>query len=151
MGWIWNILLSCSSEEFWPDDADGPEETCEPLEQINQWIPDDEFVDLTPPTYADGAGYGMDAWLFGGGFRRFDIDGFIRVVEAQNWKDRPNLQLWVKGGEEGPGDHAFAQIELRARQSSEPKRKPKGSAPSGRKALAKGRRRKMAAPRPRRG
>jgi hypothetical protein len=113
MGWIWNVLLCCSNEEFWTDDADEPSETCEPLERINQWIPDGKLVDLTKPTYAKGAGSGMDAWLFGGGFKHFDIDAFVRVVEEQPWKDRPNLQLWVKG-DGSTSNEPFTPVRLRA-------------------------------------
>jgi hypothetical protein len=29
----------------------------------------------------------MDTDLFGGGFNRFDINGFIEIVESQGWKD----------------------------------------------------------------
>ena len=37
------------------------------LDQINAWIPYGELVDLSGPTYAEGAGYGMTANLYGGG------------------------------------------------------------------------------------
>jgi hypothetical protein len=118
VGWVWNVLLSCSNEEF-PDDAKGnTPETCEPLERINRWIPDGKLVDLTKPTYSKGAGYGMDANLFGGGYKHFDIEGFIKVVEAQDWKNREKVQLWVKGAEEGMGEDPFTLIKLRRRRAS---------------------------------
>lgn len=146
MGWIWNILLSCSSEEFWSDDADGPDDTCEPLENINRWIAGGKLVDLTPPTYADGAGSGMDAYLFGGGFNHLNIEGFIRLVETQNWKDRPNLQLWVKG-DGATGEQRFTQVRLRSRPANETKRKAKSSARSIRKPRANRRQQSSSAPR----
>lgn len=55
-------------------------------------------MSLIQPTCEKNAGYGMDANLYGGGFKHFDIESFISVVERQNWKDRDNVQLWVKGG-----------------------------------------------------
>lgn len=120
MGWVWNVLLSCSNEEFWEDD-EFDEETCEPLERINQWIPHGKLVSLIGPTYVEGVGYGMDANLFGGGYKHFDIEGFIKVVEAQDWKDRAKVQLWVKEGQEGVDDEPFTLIKLRRRRSTRPK------------------------------
>lgn len=121
MGWVWNVLLSCSNEEFWEDGEDEARDTCEPLERINQWIPHGKLVSLIGPTYVEGVGYGMDANLFGGGYKHFDIDGFIDVVEAQDWKDRAKVQLWVKGAEEGMGEESFTLIKLRPRRSRRPK------------------------------
>lgn len=78
-------------------------------------------MSLTGPTYEDDAGYGMDANLFGGGFKHFDIEGFIEVIEGQNWRDRANVQLWVKGGEEGMCHDPFALVKLGRRKSARPK------------------------------
>jgi hypothetical protein len=117
VGWVWNVLLSCSNEEFWDDGSGDVSETCEPLRQINRWIPDGKLVSLVGPTYARGAGNGMGAYLFGGGFKHFDIEGFIKVVEAQNWKDRAKVQLWVKGAEEGVGEEPFTLVRLRRRSA----------------------------------
>jgi hypothetical protein len=97
MSWVWNIVLSFSDEEYWEPDEDEPRETCEPLERINEWIPYGRLVNLVEPTYREGAGYGMTVNLFGGGFKHFDIESFIQVVEAQSWKDPDNVQLWLKG------------------------------------------------------
>jgi hypothetical protein len=108
MSWVWNVLLSFSFEEFWEDDEEEARETCEPLERINAWIPHGELVSLTEPTYANGAGYGMHANLYGGGFKHFDIEGFIAVVAAQAWKDPANLQLWIKAEER----ESWEQVEL---------------------------------------
>ena len=108
MGWVWNVLLSHSNEELWADGEDEPRETCQPIEEINEWISNGKLVDLVKPTYANGAGNGLDANLYGGGFKHFDIDGFIEVVEARNWKERAKVQLWVKGAEEGMGEDPFA-------------------------------------------
>ena len=122
MGFIWNIMLSFSDEELcWDDDEDEPPEPrkYEPLERINAWIESEgsgRLVELIGPTYDDNAGYGMDANLYGGGFKHFDIEGFIKVVECQNWKDRGAVQLWVKGAEEGTGEDPFVLIKLRRRK-----------------------------------
>lgn len=116
MGLIWNVVLSFGNEEWWEGDEDQPRETCEPLERINAWIPDGKLVDLVGPTYADDAGSGLDANLYGGGFKHFDIDAFIKVVEAQAWKDRPQVQLWIKGQVEGLDDGSgFEAVPLRPR------------------------------------
>ena len=69
----------------------------------------------------------MDAHLFGGGYKRFDMEGFIKVVEAQDWKDQAKVQLWVKGAEEGMGEEAFSLIKLRRWRSTHPKREAKRS------------------------
>ena len=113
MSWVWSVLLSCSRVEFCPDDEGAAAETCEPLDRINQWIPSGKLVSLVQPTYAKGAGYGMDAFLFGGGYKHFDIEGFVAVVEAQAWREPTKVQLWVKGAEEGLGDDLFTEIRLR--------------------------------------
>ena len=82
------------------------------LERINAWIGTGRLVSLTSRTYDDDASYGLDANLHGGGFKHFDIDGFIAVVKAQEWKSRSKVQLWVKGGEEGMWDDPFTLIKL---------------------------------------
>ena len=56
MGFVWNIMLSFDNEELWPDGADQPTESCEPLDRINAWIPDGRLVSLVGPTYRDNAG-----------------------------------------------------------------------------------------------
>ncbi len=138
MGYVWNVMLSFDNEELWEDDEDEPRETCEPLERINAWIPYGQLVSLTGPTYHEEAGYGMDANLYGGGFKNFDIDGLIEVVEAQAWKERSKVQLWVKGAEEGMGEEPFTLIKLGPRPSSRPKPKAKRSARSKPKGRTKG-------------
>jgi hypothetical protein len=114
MGFVWNVMLSFDDEEWWDDAADEARATCEPLERINAWLPHGRLVSLTGPTYADGAGSGMDANLYAGGFKHFDIDGFIEVVKAQRWKARSKVQLWIKGAEEGMATEPFIQVGLGA-------------------------------------
>ncbi len=136
MGFIWNIMLSFSNEELWVDGEDEPVEPleCKPLERINAWIDSESsilkgrgsehdehdgngrLVELIGPTYDDNAGHGMDANLVGGGFKHFNIDGFIEVVESQNWKEWGAVQLWIKGGEEGMNDSLFELVKLRRRK-----------------------------------
>lgn len=113
MGFLWNVMLSFSNEELWEDDEDQPRETCEPLERINEWIPTGKLVELIGPTYAEDASSGLDANLYGGGFKHLDIDAFIKVVEAQPWKDRANVQLWIRGGSEGLDNGPFEAVKLR--------------------------------------
>ena len=123
-------MLSFSGEELWVNGEDEPLEPleCKPLKQINIWIDSrgsnewsgsesehsgyGRLVELIGPTYDDNAGYGMDAILIGGGFKHFNIDGFIEVVEGQNWKKRGAVQLWIKGGEEGMNDSLFELVKL---------------------------------------
>jgi hypothetical protein len=76
------------------------------------------LVSLIGPTYDDDAGYGMDANLYGGGFKHFDIEAFIEVVKAQDWKVRSKVQLWVKGAEEGMGTEPFTLIKLGRRSEA---------------------------------
>jgi len=112
MGWVSNVMLSFSNDELWEDDEEKPRETCEPLEQINKWIKNGRLVSLVGPTYKDTAGYGMDANLYGGGFKHFDVEEFIKVVSNQNWKNRTRVQLWVKEGQEGMDEDDFTFIKL---------------------------------------
>jgi hypothetical protein len=123
MGFVWNVVLSFSNEEFWEDGEDEPRATCEPLQRINEWISDGRLVDLTKPTYAKGAGSGLDANLYGGGFKHFDIEAFIQVVASQDWKDRAAVQLFVKGAEEGMGEGPFHLARLPRPRKSQPKKK----------------------------
>lgn len=142
MGFVWNVLLAFDSAEYWEDGEEESRDTCEPLEQINAWLPHGRLVTLVGPTYADGVGNGMDANLYGCGFKHFDIEGFIEVVKNQNWKARSKVQLWVKGAEEGMGTDPFTLIKLGGRRR-------KGSAahkpPAAKKPFTNGR--KSAAPR----
>jgi hypothetical protein len=119
MAFVWNVMLSFSDDEWWEDGEDEPRETCEPLERINAWIEHGWLVNLISPTYGDGVGYGMHANLYGGGYKHFDIEGFIEVVQAQEWKDRANLQLWIKGEEE----ESWTPIKIRRRKARQPKRR----------------------------
>lgn len=80
MGWVWNVMLSFDNEELWEDGADEARETCEPLERINAWLPHGRLVSLIAASYDYDAGYGMDANLYGGGFKHLDIEGFIEVA-----------------------------------------------------------------------
>jgi hypothetical protein len=118
MGFVWNVMLSFDNDELWEEERDEPGELCEPLERINAWIPHGRLVSLTSPTYGDGAGYGIDANLYGGGFKHFDIEGFIEVVRAQNWRARSKVQLWIKGAEEGMGTEPFTLVKLAARSAA---------------------------------
>lgn len=117
MSFVWNVMLSFDNEEFWEDGGDESRETCEPLDRINAWLSPARLVSLTGSTYEEDAGYGMDANLYGGGFKHFDIEGFIEVVKAQHWKARSKVQLWIKGAEEGMGEEPFTLIKLGGRPS----------------------------------
>jgi hypothetical protein len=117
MGFVWNVMLSFDNEELWEDGEDEARETCESLDCINAWLDHGRLVSLIGPTYDDDAGNGMDANLYGGGFKHFDIEGFIEIVQAQNWKARSKVQLWVKGAEEGMGTEPWSLIKLGGRRS----------------------------------
>jgi len=112
MGWVWNIMLSFDNEELWEDGEEEARETCELLEAINTQINHGRLVSLVGPTYEDGVGNGMDANLYGGGFKNFDIEEFIELVRSQKWKKRSKVQLWIKGAEEGMGDQPFKLVRL---------------------------------------
>ncbi len=117
MGFVWNVMLAFDNEERCEDGADEAGETCEPLDRINAWLDHGRLVSLIGATYNDGAGKGMDANLYGGGFKHFDIEAFIEVVRVQNWKARSKVQLWVKGAEEGMGSEPWTLLKLGGRRS----------------------------------
>lgn len=116
MGFVWNVMLSFDNEELWEEGADEAGETCEPLDQINGWLEHGRLVSLIGPTYDDDAGNGLDANLYGGGFKNFDIESFVQLVQAQNWKVRSKVQLWVKGAEEGMGTEPWTLVKLGGRR-----------------------------------
>ncbi len=97
MGWVTTIMLSFSNEECWKDGDDDQVEPldCKPIKKINAWIYGGNrdrtgwgrLVEIIDPTYNGDIGQGMDANLLGGGFKNFNIDGFIEVVESQKWKE----------------------------------------------------------------
>ena len=122
MSFIHNVLLSFSDEECWGEAEAEPchPDKCPPLQAINKWIKHGELVSLIEPTYVEGVGYGMHANLYGGGFNHFDFEGFVRVVEAQDWKDREHLQVWLKAEEE----QSFSPVPLRRRRQSNPNARP---------------------------
>ena len=124
MGVVWSILLSFDNEEWWEDGKDRPRDNCEPLDRINQWIHSGELVDLAGTSFKRGAGNGIDANLFGGGFKHFDIKGFIDVLNTQAWKERAKVQLWVRGAEEGMAEETFTAIKLRTRRAARSKPQP---------------------------
>jgi len=134
MGWICNVLLSFSNEELWVDGEDENRDTCEPLERINAWIDHGRLVSLVGPTFGDDVGYGMDANLYGGGFKHFDMRAFIEVVKAQDWKERAKVQLWIKEGQEGVDDDPFTVVSLGRLKAVPPepvpRPKPKGQSRS---------------------
>jgi|SRR5579872_4052627 len=120
MSFIWNVMLAFDNEEIGEDEQELGEK-CEPLERINAWLSPGRLVSLISPTYENEVGSGMDADSFGGGFKHFDIDGFIEIVKAQEWKDRSKVQLWVKGAEEGMSAEPFALVKFgRRRAASNP-------------------------------
>ena len=130
MGFVWNVMLSFDNEEFWEDGEDEPRETRVPLERINAWLDPNRLVSLVGPTF-DDAGNGMHANLFGGGFKHFDIEGFIEAVKSQAWKARHKVQLWVAGAEEGMGEQPFMPIKLgRRRRESATRKRSAGVKPS---------------------
>jgi hypothetical protein len=97
-------MFAFSDDEFWEEDEEEPQEACQPLEQINDWIKHGKLESLIANR--------LDANLYGGGFKHFDINGFIEVVRSQNWKRPDRVQLWIKGGEEGMNDEPFTEVGL---------------------------------------
>jgi hypothetical protein len=124
MGWVWNMMVSFSDEEFWDEGADEARETCAAIDAINAWLPHGKLADLT-------RGTDMAANLYGGGFKHFDIGVFVQVVRRQDWHDRKAVQLWVRG-ETAP---KFVAIAL----GRKPRVSPAGAQ---KKAPAKGRKRR---------
>jgi hypothetical protein len=119
MAWVWNVMVSFSDEELWDEGADDARETCAAIEAINAWMPHGKLADLT-------RGTAMTANLYGGGFKHFEIEGFIDVVRRQDWHDRKAVQLWVKG----ETDLEFVAVPLgpkpRATAAPTKKARPKG-------------------------
>ena len=60
MSFVVNILLNMSPDEFWCDDTDVSgdlADSCEALDNLNDWIPEGQLVNITGPTYSEGAGH----------------------------------------------------------------------------------------------
>ena len=90
-------MLSFTNQEFWRDGEDDARERCEALDLINRQLPTDcQLVDLTKSTFKAGVGCGMEAHVYGGGFKRFDSTGFIEAVVAAPWRDPDNVQWFLK-------------------------------------------------------
>lgn len=97
MSFVWNVMLSFSNEEFWRDDEENARERCDALDHVNKLLPAGcKLVDLTKPTFKEGVGYGMEANVYGGGFKHFDVAGFIAIVAAQKWQNPDNVQVFLK-------------------------------------------------------
>jgi hypothetical protein len=111
MGWIWTVMVSFSNEELWEEGEGEAKDNCEALDNINVWLAADEVRKYGPLTEltacANGNEVGMSANLYGGGFKHFDIEGFLKNVKNQNWHDPGNLQVFIKGEE----DEKFTVLE----------------------------------------
>jgi len=106
MGWIWNVILSFSNEEYWIEGKEEMLESAPALDKINAWMKahhqHDSYTLKDLSLCASGAG--MTANIFGGGFKHFDIEAFVDVVAKQEWQDRDNIQLFLQGEDEGKFD-----------------------------------------------
>lgn len=81
-------------------------ESAPALDKINEWMrakyKHDSYSLKDISVGAGGAG--MNAHIFGGGFKHFDIEAFIDVVAKQEWNDIDSVQLSLQGGDEGKFD-----------------------------------------------
>lgn len=95
MGYVWNVILIFSDEEFWHEGEEEARSTSAALVALNKAQPSGyKLVDLTKATFKSGEG--MSAHIYGGGFKHFDVDGFLANIRAQEWKDPLNVQLFLK-------------------------------------------------------
>jgi hypothetical protein len=105
-------MLSFGDEEYWTEGKDEPQESCQALEKINAWLTADEakgygpLTDLTSCT--TGNKIGMNANLYGSGFKHIDIGKFGEVVKNQEWHEPTHVQLFIKGEE----DEKFTMLTL---------------------------------------
>ena len=104
MSWVWTVMVSFSDEELWEEGEEEARDNCEALDNINAWLEADEVKQYGPLTdltaCASGNEVGMSAYLYGGGFKHFDIEGFLEIVKNQSWHDPDNLQVFIKGEED---------------------------------------------------
>ena len=122
MSFVWNVMLFFSTDEYWRSEEDEARDHCESLNAINKRLPAGcKLVDLTKPTFKEKNGYGMEANVYGGGFKHFDIEDFIELVAAQPWQDPDNVQLFLKAES---AEHFTVHFPCRA------KRKRKRQTPS---------------------
>ncbi len=104
MSWVWTIMLSFSDEEYWTDGEDEPQKDCQALQNVNAWLNADEekmygpLTDLT--SGAIGNQVGMQANLYGGSFKHFDMEKFMETVKMQEWHDPDQVQIFIKGEED---------------------------------------------------
>ena len=103
MGFVWTVMLSFGDEEYWRSGEEEMRENCEALDNINAWLRDHPerhgpLTDLT--RCSTGNAVGMNASLYGGGFKHFVLDDFIEVVKNQDWQDPASVQLFIKADDD---------------------------------------------------
>ena len=105
-------MVSFSDEEYWTEDEEEAQTECQALQNINAWLKSDEvkmYGTLTSLTSeAVGNQVGMQANLYGGGFKHFDLEKFLAVVKKQEWHDPSCVQIFIKGEE----DQQFTLLDL---------------------------------------
>ncbi len=105
MSWILTIMISFGDDEWW--EADEVRDNCESLDNVNAWLEADKIRNYGPLTALSSCAVDMSANLYGGGFKHFDIEGFLQIVKSQNWHDPDNLQVFIKDEE----DQKFTVLE----------------------------------------
>ncbi len=108
MSWLTNVILILSLEEVF-DENFKMIETSPALININYWLEKNDKETLNNLSYyAIGGGKVMAPCVYGGAFNFLDIDNFIEVVKAENWRAKKDVQLLIKDRE----DSCFTMYKL---------------------------------------
>ncbi len=98
--WLTDVLLIVNLEER--KNIDGTyNETCEALDNINDWFVKMGHADLDVLSQGiQSAGYMLQCDVYGGAFNLLKIDEFVLLVLSQKWKRPDSVMLLIKDEEQ---------------------------------------------------
>jgi hypothetical protein len=96
MSGVTDVLLIFNVGEFFDDALDDYLEEIPPLNYINDWLKSQGLKPLDNLDQHVNTGRAMQACVYGGAFNRLEVNDFIEVVRAQDWKKPQNVQLLIQ-------------------------------------------------------
>jgi len=96
MSWVSDVLLCMNLEER-IDEEMNVLSSCEPIDQINQWLGDRELGTLAElSTHMATGGKASQCYVFGGAFNYLKADEFRDYVFSRSWVAPESVQLFIK-------------------------------------------------------